>query len=192
MNPTCRVPCSAVVYQRCKAASSASRPTRSPGAGHAGAGGSTGAGHQTWGQRGVRHRHVGDEPQPVAVHGLNHPLRAPTVTHRPAHRLDAGGQGLLPHVLVGPHLGQHFVTADHPVALLEEIHQHLKDFAPQRDAHATPAQLIALRVKRTVAKDILHGRCSSLTPGASYTPDPSHRPCRDLLALAVPLSPPPT
>ena len=85
-----------------------------------------------WGRRGVRHDHLGYEPQPVAVHGLNHALRTPIVAYRPAHRLDAGGQGLLPDVLVGPHLRQHFVAAHHPVALLNEIHQDLKDFAPQR------------------------------------------------------------
>ena len=126
--------------------------------------------NRDWGQRGVGHRYIGHKPQPVAVYGLNHPLRAPTVAHRAAHHLDAGGQGLLPHVLVGPHLCQHFVAGDHPVALLDEIHQHLKDLAPQRDAHTTPAQFVALRVKRTVAKDIVHCRWSSLTSEASYTP----------------------
>ena len=133
---------------------------------------------QAWGRRGLRHRDVGDKPQPVAVHGLNHVLRAPTVAHRPAHRLDAGGQGFLPHVLVGPHLRQDLVAADHPVALLDEIHQDLKDFAPQRDAHATPAQFVALRVKRTVAKDIVHCRLSPLTSGVSDTPAqaPGHAP----------------
>ena len=42
------------------------------------------------------------------------------------------------------------------MALLDEIGQHLKDLEPQREAHPLAAELIALRIKHILAKDIWH------------------------------------
>ena len=101
------------------------------------------------------------------MHGLDHALGTSRVAHRAAYPLDAGGQGLLAHVLLGPYLCQDLVAGDHPVALLEEIHQDLKDFAPQWDAQAPSAQFIALGIQRTVSKAIVHGRWSSRPLGTA-------------------------
>jgi len=63
--------------------------------------------------------------------------------------------------LVGPHLRQQFVTGDYPVALLDEIGQHLKDFGPEREVRPIPVELMALRIKRIIAKPIWHCPYSS-------------------------------
>src|SRR4029434_658061 len=62
---------------------------------------------------------------------------------------------------VGPHLLAQLLLGDHAVAMGEEIMEHLKHFAPQRDGLPRPLHDIELRIQRTVPEDIPHTEVSS-------------------------------
>ena len=90
--------------------------------------------------------------------GPYHALRLPAVTHRAARGFDTGGEGFLPHALVGPHVLQELVAGDDPVTVLNEGRQHLEHFGATGDAHPLSMQFIPLRIEGTIAKDIRHSR----------------------------------
>ena len=49
-----------------------------------------------------------------------------------------------------------FLLGDHPLAMRQEIGEHLEDFAPEFERLPSVMQLIALGIQDIVAKDVAH------------------------------------
>ena len=49
-----------------------------------------------------------------------------------------------------------FLLGDHPLAVRQEVGEHLKYFAPELDWLPSVMQLMTLDVKHIVAKDVVH------------------------------------
>ena len=75
---------------------------------------------------------------------------------RLAQRLDTGFQHLVPDKLLRPQVLQEFLLGDHPLAMRQEVGQHLKGLAPQLDRRPGAMQLGALGVQDIVTKAVPH------------------------------------
>ena len=51
---------------------------------------------------------------------------------------------------------EEFLLGDYPLAMRQEIGEHLKHFAPELDGLPSVMQLMALGVQDIVAKDVVH------------------------------------
>jgi hypothetical protein len=92
----------------------------------------------------------------LAVQRAQEARRASPLPQRLAKGLNTRCQRLVSDKLVGPQLHEEFLLGDHPVAMRHEVDEHLKDFAPELDGLPNVMQLMALGVKRIVAKDVAH------------------------------------
>jgi hypothetical protein len=72
--------------------------------------------------------------------------RPAPLPQRAPQGLDARGQRLLPNKLVGPQLLEEFLLGYYPIAMHQEVGEHLKHLAPQLDGLPCVMQLMALGV----------------------------------------------
>jgi hypothetical protein len=82
--------------------------------------------------------------------------RPPALPQRLAQRLHTGGERLVADKLVGPQVLEEFLLGHHPLALRQEVGEHLKDFTPELYRLSSAMQFLALGIKDIVAKDIAH------------------------------------
>jgi hypothetical protein len=59
---------------------------------------------------------------------------------------------------------QEFVFGDDPVAIGQKVLEQLKCLEPERHARTSAVKYIALGIKGTIAKDVVHGPTSSRWP----------------------------
>ena len=105
----------------------------------------------------------------LAVQRAQEARRPPPLPQRLAQGLNTGGQRLVPDKLVGPQVLEELLLGDYPIAMRQEVDEHLKDFAPELDWLPGVMQLMALGVKHIVAKDVAH-RLPPCRLGAQRTP----------------------
>src|SRR6266540_1146410 len=86
--------------------------------------------------------------------------------------LDTGFQRLVADKLLRPQVREEFQLGNHPVAMRQEIGEHLKDFAPELDGFPSMMQLLALGIQDIVAKEVAH-RSAFLSALAHILPQPS-------------------
>jgi hypothetical protein len=58
-------------------------------------------------------------------------MRTPTVADGLTHRLDAALQGGIADELFGPHMLEQLLPRNHPMTMLQEMGEHLKDLGPE-------------------------------------------------------------
>jgi hypothetical protein len=113
-------------------------------------------------QRSVVHQHVvthldhSHKAIALAVQRAQEARRPPPLPQRLAQGLNTGGQRLLPDKLARPQLREEFLLGHDPIAMRQEVDEHLKDFTPEFDRLPSLMQLMALGVKHIVAKDVTH------------------------------------
>ena len=90
-------------------------------------------------------------------------VRPPPLSQRLAQCCDTGFQRGVPDKLVGPQVLEELLPGDHAVAMRQQVDEHLKDFAPQRERLPSVMQLIALGIQDIVAKRVAH-RSTFLPP----------------------------
>ena len=73
-----------------------------------------------------------------------------------AQRCHTGFQHIVPDKLVGPQVLEQLLLGDHPLAMRQEVGEHLKHFAPEFDRRPRAMQLGALGVQDIVAKEVPH------------------------------------
>ena len=92
----------------------------------------------------------------LAVQRAQEARRPPPLPQRPAQGLNTGGQRLLPDKLTGPQLREELRLGDDPIAMYQEVDEHLIRLAPDLNGHPSVMQLMALGVKHIIAKAIAH------------------------------------
>ena len=106
----------------------------------------------------------------LAVQRAHESRRPLPIPQRLAQRCDTGFQNRVPDKLVRPQMFEEFVLGHHPIAMCQEVGEHLKGFAPQLDGRPRTMQLSALGVQDIVAKEVAH--CP--TPPLRAHPAPGH------------------
>jgi hypothetical protein len=105
----------------------------------------------------------------LAVQRAHEARRAPLLPQRPAQGLQTGGQRRLPDKPVGPQLLEEFLLGDDPVAMRQEVNEHLKHLAPERARHPRVMRLMALRVEHIVGENVEHRPLAPSEPNVSRT-----------------------
>ena len=100
----------------------------------------------------------------LAVQRAHEVRRPPPLPQRLAQRCDTGFQNRVPDKLVRPQVFEEFVLGHHPIAMRQEVGEHLKGFAPQLDGRPRTMQLSALGVQDIVAKEVAHRPPLSVEP----------------------------
>src|SRR5881397_3705914 len=90
---------------------------------------------------------VGHKAIALAVQRAHETRGPPLLPQRLAQRRDTGFQDLVPDELVGPQVLKELLLGDNTVAMLQEVGEHLKDFAPQLERLPSVLELIALGVQ---------------------------------------------
>ena len=103
---------------------------------------------------------------------------------RLAQCLQTGFQRLVADKLVRPQVLEEFLLGNEPLAMRQEIDEHLKHLAPELERLPRAMQLLALRVQDILAKDVAHRPllltasehmlprtfCRTAAPHRSHTP----------------------
>jgi hypothetical protein len=83
------------------------------------------------------HRDRRHEAITLAVQGVDAARRAPPLLQCLAQLLNTGFQRLVSDKLVRPQMLEDLLLEGHPVAMGQEVGEHLKDFAPELNGHSS-------------------------------------------------------
>ena len=114
-----------------------------------------GAAGRRAGRSGVLDR-IGHEPVVTAVDGPDDPLISAGVAHGTACGLDPAGQRRLGDEPVTPDLVEKLGLRHHPLAIAQQIGQHVEDLGFHIDDLAGPSQLDTLDAQLAIAESDLH------------------------------------
>jgi hypothetical protein len=97
-----------------------------------------------------------DEAQALARDRADQLLLLAAVAHRPARRIDTGGQGRIGHDAPAPHGRDEIILAHHAVAIFHEMNQKIEHLRLDRDRFGAAPQLAPVCVKYLIGKKIFH------------------------------------
>ena len=98
-------------------------------------------------REGLSHRDRRHKAIALAVQRAQKARRPPSLLQRLAQGLHTGFQRLVPDKLVRPQVLEEFLLEDHPIAMRQEMGEHLKHLAPELEWLPRTVQLLALGVR---------------------------------------------
>lgn len=106
-----------------------------------------------------------DEANTLARDGPDQPLLIATVADRFARGVDTAVESRVRYDPAAPNRSDKIVLANHAVAVLDEIQQHVEHLRLKRDELRAPPKLLAIRIKYLVFKAKLHVRSADVFHG---------------------------
>jgi hypothetical protein len=127
---------------------------------------------------GGKDRNRRNEVVAPTVHGADHVLTLPGVTHRATGRLDPAGQRRFAHEPVAPDVVEQLLLAHDPVAVTDQVREHVEHLRLDRGGDAAITKLATLDVELAGPEPV--DQCHLATSGQmtggrhSRRPKPRH------------------